>query len=88
MNPKDFLNYLYNSVMSNNEAEVVAQNIMVILWRTGNRFRELSWDEYKRERLEDGNFTKSEKVYFDKVIQYCISANDALKFSPTWNIEL
>lgn len=84
MQPESFLNHPWNSIVKNSESETIACNIMAILYRTGNTFRELTWDEYKEERLKDGNFTESEKSYFDKVISYCKSADTAKLFSKSW----
>ena len=44
----------------------------------------LTFDEYKSERLKDGNFTNSEKQYFDMVIGYCKSEDTAKLFSKSW----
>jgi len=74
----------WGSVLQNSESETVAKNIMVILERTGNKFRKLTWDEYKSERQKDSNFTEGEKHYFDKVIGYCKSADTAKLFSKEW----
>lgn len=59
-----------DSVLQKTEAEIVMRNIIVILFRTGNKWRKLSFDEYKIEREKDGRFTMSEKEYFDKVMDY------------------
>jgi hypothetical protein len=59
-------------------------NIMVILKRTGNTFRPLSWLEYKAERTKDGNFYEIEKGYFDKVIPYFETPEKAKTFSKSW----
>lgn len=82
--PSDFINHPFASVLNKTEHEMVARNIMVILKRTGNEFRPLSWEQYKTERLKDGSFTTMEKVSFDKVIDYCISAQTAKLFSKSW----
>ena len=66
------------------EHETIAQNIMRILWRTGNEFRPLSWQEYRKERLKDGNFSDREKEYFDNVIRWCDSEHNAKQFSTAW----
>lgn len=84
MNPSDFTKHPYESVLKNNESETVARNIMVILSRTGNQFRLLSWEEYKQERLKDGNFTESEKQYFDRVVGFCVAAESAKAFCKNW----
>jgi len=63
--PSDFTVQPWGSVLQKSEAETIAANIMVILKRTGDEWRSLTWDEYKTERLKDGSFTEGEKVYFD-----------------------
>jgi len=84
MKPSDFLKHPYGSVLHNNESETVARNIMVILSKTGNEFRLLSWQEYKEHRLMDGNFTDSEKHCFDKVSGFCVSEHSAKSFCESW----
>jgi len=84
MNPSDFIKQPWSSVAGSSEAETIAVNIMVILKRTGNKFRNLSWEEYVAERKKDGNFSLSEKKYFDQVIGYCKSADTAKLFSASW----
>lgn len=66
------------------EYEMIAQNVMAILKRTGDNFRLLSWEEYKRERKVDGNFTEREKKYFDKVVGSCEAEKQARIFSGEW----
>lgn len=83
--PKDFSKkFPFSSARGECEAEVVAQNIMTILGRTGDTFRHLSWEEYKEERLKDKNFTEGEKMYFDSVIGFCKSEDTARLFSDGW----
>jgi len=84
MKPSDFTKFPYDSIIQNSEHEEIARNIMVILKRTGDTFRELSWEEYKTERKNDGGFTNSEKPFFDRVKKYCISEETVKSFSPTW----
>ena len=84
MQPSDFTKTAFDSVLKNSECETVARNIMVILSRTGNQFRLLSWDEYKEQRTKDGNFTESEKQYFDRVVGFCVAAESAKAFCPSW----
>jgi hypothetical protein len=70
-NPSDYAgNRPYDSIFQNAETETIIKNILVILERTGDIWRALSWEEYETERLKDGNFTGTEKAYFDKVIDY------------------
>jgi hypothetical protein len=82
--PNNFLSQPMSSIQNKSEAETVARNIMVILSATGNRFRRLSWEEYKSARLRDGSFTEAEQVYFEKVWPYTVSAEKAAMFSPVW----
>ncbi len=84
--PKDFTSFPCSSVLQKCEAETVACNIMVILSRTGNTFREIAWEEYKTERKKDKDFTSTEAFYFDLVLPYCKSQETAELFSPEWRI--
>lgn len=84
MKPSNYTTHPWNSVLQNSESETIAVNIMVILKRTGDTFRDLSWEEYKEERLKDKNFSEREKNYFDKVIDYCKSSETAKLFSKSW----
>lgn len=82
--PSAFTKFPMGSTMQKSEAETIARNIMVILARTGDTFRLLTWDEYKTEREKDANFSTGERAYFDVVIDYCKSADTARLFSPVW----
>jgi len=84
LKPKNFRRHPYGSTSRHSETETIARNVMVILSRTGNEFRNLSWEEYKEERLKDGNFTESEGPLFDKVRVVGTSAEAAYLFCPTW----
>ncbi len=85
--PSDFAEvFPFSSVLCKSEAETIARNIMTILKRTGDKFRELSWGEYKQERLKDGEFTESEQGYFDQVVSYCDSADKAALFPEDWKV--
>jgi hypothetical protein len=74
----------FSSAVQNTESEVIAKNIMVILSRTGDKWRSLSWKEYKEERLKDGEFTEGEKEYFDKIQFYTKDESSARCFSKSW----
>lgn len=67
MKPSNFLSRPMGSILQNIESEIVARNIMVILNRTGNKFRPIEWNEYVDERLKDGSFTNGEQRFFDAV---------------------
>lgn len=84
MKPSNFTKYPWNSVLQNGESEQIALNIMVILKRTGDIFRDLTWDEYKSERLKDKNFSEGEQTFFNKVIDYCKNEDTAKLLSETW----
>lgn len=85
MKPSSFMKHPYGSVLANSESETIARNIMVILARTGDKFRSISWEEYRSHRQADGNFTSSEKSYFDRVAGFCTSEESAKAFCPGWN---
>ena len=86
MKPSHFSSkYPWSSVFGKAEHEVIARNIMVILERTGNKFRKISFKEYKEERLKYGNWSEIEKIYFDDVVNYCKNAKAAKSFSEEWN---
>lgn len=82
--PSDFKNYPSDSVTRNSECETVAQNIMIILSRTGDKFRPFDFEEYQIERKKDGNFSQAEKTYFEKVRSYCADEDTAKTFSKEW----
>lgn len=83
--PSQFLTLPRESVLHDEEAEAIALAVMVCLVREGNRFKELSWDTYKKHRLLDGNFNETkERPLFDTVIAHTISAETAKDFSPVW----
>ena len=85
MKPSEFKNHPWNSVLQSSECETIAANIITILKRTGDNFRPLTYDEYKYERLKDGNYSGIEEGYFNKVIDYFKSSDTALLFSKNWN---
>jgi hypothetical protein len=72
------------SVSQKAEAETIAENIIIILSRTGDKWRKLTYTEYKEERLKDGNYSSIEEKYFNQVIDYCISVDTAKLFAPSW----
>lgn len=85
MKPADYAHVsTMGSVSGKSETETVARNIMVILARTGNVFRPLSWDEYRKERMLDGNFSEKERAHFDCAAKYCESSETAALFCPDW----
>jgi len=84
MKPSMFNSYPWSSVLKSSECETIAYNIMKILNRTGDEFRLLTWDEYKNERLKEGNFSESEHRYFDMASAYCKSSDTAVLFSDSW----
>ncbi len=76
----------FASVVQNTEQEIVAKNIMVILKRTGDKFRSLSWKEYKSERLKDGNFSEmKEHEFFNKIQFYTRNERSARCFCTVWD---
>ncbi len=84
LKPSNFTSTPFDSVLKKSEAETVARNVMVILKRTGDEFRLLSWEEYRQERMKDGSFTESEKTYFEQVAGFCTTAAAAQAFCAGW----
>lgn len=80
----------WNSSFGKMEPEMVAENIMLILKRTGDTFRKLTWEEYKAERvkdLKDGDMPESvdcERKYFDQVSMCCVTVETTANFSHRW----
>lgn len=99
MNPSDFSGvWPWSSVFQKSEAEQIAINLMRILKRTGDKWRELKWEEYAEIRKADEakavsedpkyryNFSEwAEKPHFDQVSRFCVSEEAAKSFSPAWN---
>lgn len=84
MKPENFITYPWNSITQHCEDEIVAQNIMVILFRTENTWRKLTQEEYVSERKKDGEYSSLEIDSFDRVIEYTDTPENAAKFSPEW----
>ena len=87
MKPSDFKRIRpIGSVLQKSEAETVILNIIIILSRTGDEWRNLSYQEYKNERLKDGNYSDREQEYFNQVISYTISPEKAKLFCKQWEL--
>lgn len=85
MKPSAFKStFPWSSVIGDANSETIAVNIMKILSRTGDEWRELTWEEYRAEREMDGNFSSAEKPYFDEVIDYTISPQTAALLCQDW----
>jgi len=74
------------SVFKKPEYETIAQNIAIILSRTGNEFKIIAWEQYRTERLKDRNFSEIEKHYFDAVVKYFKSEDTVRLFSKAWDL--
>lgn len=87
MKPSDIKNiHPWNSVKQKSEYETVARNIVIILAKTGDEWRELTYEEYEKYRLTDGNYSLGEKKYFNEVVGFCSAPSNARLFSESWNI--
>jgi len=87
LSPSDFAKTQpFSSILQNKkrESETVCLNIMIILMRTGDEWRDLSFLEYVTERKRDGGFSESERPYFESVKQYCKTPETAAIFCPSW----
>lgn len=87
LKPIQFTGYPWGSIFQNHESEVIARNIMIILARTGNTFRELTYNEYKQERfIDEGMYPENEKPCFEKVSYLALGKEEDLKkFCPDWS---
>ena len=61
----------------------MALNIMKIRRRLGDNW-DLSWEDYKTERLKDGRFSDKEQGYFEKVMEFIPGPAAAMRFCPGW----
>ncbi len=85
--PSDFLRHPYNSILKDLKYEKIARNIITILARTCDTWRDLSWEEYVKERQKDEDelsLILTEKGYFDIVTPFCKTVELAKLFCPTW----
>ena len=89
MKPSNFKTWPWSCVFKNAEHEQVALNIITILARTGNEWREMLWPEYLAEGIKDGgnagHIQRTEQDCFYDVAPYTVSAEAAATFSPTWS---
>jgi hypothetical protein len=86
LRPSDLSNiYPLDSVTQKSECETVCKNIMMILERTGNQFRDLTIEEYVNERKKDCGYSEIELLFFEKVQKYTVSEATARLFSPAWD---
>ncbi|PID34886.1 MAG: hypothetical protein CR971_00920 [candidate division SR1 bacterium] len=85
--PSDFSKIRpWSSIFQNVECETIALNIVGILARTGDEWRELKWEEYKEEREKEGVSLSSKHEYFEAISEYCSTYKTARLFSPDWKI--
>lgn len=84
LKPSNFTILPMNSIFNKYEYELMAQNIMKILKRTGDKFRKIELDEYIAERKKDGGYSSQENEYFLKVVDLCSVPEGVISFSPVW----
>ena len=85
--PSNYLNHPFGSVSQKSECETIARNIMYILSKAGDEFRELSFEEYSEHRLKDKATQRDldlELYYFNQIVRYCVSENNANRFCGNW----
>ena len=88
--PSNYCSSPMGSISQNCETEIIACNIMRILKKTGDTFRDLSFEEYESARFDDGAelcHIDNEKPYFEMVIVHCTSPLAANKFCRGWYSE-
>ena len=60
-------------------------NILVILKRTGDQWRDLSLEEYAKERAKDGGYQAwAENEFFNQVQPFTVSADTAATVCDEW----
>lgn len=85
--PKDICKiHPFDSILQKAESEIIAKNIIVIQSRIDNKFQLIDWDIYYFHRMQDGNFSESEKKYFDIISPLLTNEKDVRKFSKAWDI--
>ncbi len=74
--PSDFTQNIPNSLFQSNFKEDMFMHIMHILTRTGNEWRSLSWEEYKKEKEKEIELfiNHAEKIFY-KVRPFTLSAD-------------
>lgn len=85
--PSNYLGYAMGSILQNSESETIARNIMVVLSKMGDTFKELTFEQYSEARRADGASERDmmlEKPYFEKVSPHCVSAETADAFCKGW----
>jgi len=78
----------HNAISRVIEIKLVAMEIVVILSKTGNVFRAISIDEYKKARLSlfaRESELHQELKFFDLANIHLTTARSAAKFSETWS---
>lgn len=84
--PADYISYPWGSILNSTEHEMIARDIMVILYKTGNVFREISFDEYKKEKtkITKNIINASEESRFMQVVNFCKNPYMANSFCKNW----
>lgn len=85
LKPSIFKSFPWESILQKSEDEQIAQNIMIIRARLGDKW-DITWDEYKKEREKDGGWgcAYSEERYFKELMKQIPDVLGAIAFSPTW----
>jgi len=85
MKPSDFIVTPSPSILHNLQSEIIAKNVMFILSKGKNIFRDLTWEEYKVECSKRGDIImESAFPHFQNVIKYCKSPITVVLFSSVW----
>ncbi len=84
--PLNYTRQPFDSSAKSLEYELAAQNIMLVLSRTGNVFRKLTLKEYKDniKKVDNRIVGSSEAHYMQCAIHYCLSSIAADDFCHTW----
>jgi hypothetical protein len=64
----------------------MAEEIIKLLVDTGNEWRQVTWEEYNAV-YSPGKYSGRDEWRFNKVIEYCTSAEKARTFCPGWEYD-
>lgn len=73
-----------SSIYQNCEREIVARNIVTILAREGDTWRQLDEKTYVKHRKKDGEWSEGERFIFQEIVGDITSFIDAVALSPSW----
>ena len=83
LKPSTFTRKPLYSLTQKSEAERVASHINIIRKRLGDNW-DITREQYRKERIKDGEFSEGEMYLFDEVIKLIPDAIGCIGFSKVW----